>query len=102
MGDPADTRFIGSVLTGLGAVLSAGVAIWVLGMSAGSHREGFGTAVGVFFYGACALLMVTSVIIAMMGARRAQGRDRRALLTLAVAMPAVGLVVIVTAASVLL
>jgi len=98
---------LGVLLCGIFGTISAGAGLLCLGMAGLIWSDGqfwgssswddeadLGIAAGVFFFAVGAALMLVAVILALVGARRAEGRERRSLLIMGVLVPIVGIALI--------
>ncbi|MBW1638913.1 hypothetical protein G3H63_07450 [Microbacterium resistens] len=106
---------LGALLCGIFGTISAGVGLLCLGMSglvwSGGRFWGssswddeadFGIAAGVFFFVIWAALLLVATILALVGARSAEGQERRSLRIMSTVVPLVSVVLILLAAAVLL
>lgn len=95
---------LGALSCGVFDTISAGVGLWWLGMAglvwsdgrfwASSSWDGeadLGIAVGVFFFVVWAALLLIAIILALVGARRAEGQERRSLRVMAAVVPLVSI-----------
>lgn len=102
-----ESRGVGAILAGVFGTISAGVGLWWLGMAGVIWKDGqfwgssswddeadLGIAVGVFFFIVWALLMLVTIILAVVGARRADGKERRSLLITAAEVPLISIALI--------
>lgn len=103
----ADGRGIGALLCGGFGTIAAGIGLWWLGMSGLVWSNGrfwassswddeadLGIAVGVLFFVVWAALMLVAIILSVVGARRAEGQERRSQLITAAVVPLVSIVLI--------
>lgn len=98
---------LGALLCGVFGTIAAGVGLWCLGMSGLVWKDGqfwgssswsdeseLAISVGAFFFGIWAILMLIAIVLALAGAHRAQGRERRSLLVTASVVPLISIALI--------
>lgn len=101
---------LGALLSGIFGTISAGVGLLCLGMaglvwidgtfwaSSSWDDEGdLGVGAGGFFFIVGVVLMLLAIIFALVGARRADGQERRSLRIMAAVVPLVSIVLILVA-----
>ncbi|MEU4015723.1 hypothetical protein AB0E56_10710 [Microbacterium sp. NPDC028030] len=98
---------LGALLCGIFGTISAGVGLLCLGMvgviwsdwqfwasSSWDDEADLGITAGIFFFAVWAVLLLVAIILALVGARRAEGEERRSLRTMAAIVPVVSIALI--------
>lgn len=98
---------LGALLCAVFGTISAGVGLLCLGMAGLVWSDGqfwassswddeadFGIAAGVFFFVVWVVLMLVAIILSIVGARRAEGQERRSHLITAAVVPLVSIALI--------
>jgi Kef-type K+ transport system membrane component KefB len=98
---------LGALLCGVFGTISAGAGLLCLGMagliwsdwqfwasSSWDDEADLGIAAGIFFLAVWAVMLLVAIVLAVVGARRAEGEERRSLHIMAAVVPLVSVVLL--------